>query len=220
MIEMSGITKNYCFGENHVVALRGVDLKISDGDFVAIIGASGSGKTTLMNIIGCLDKPTSGRYILDGEMVSALRRDRIAQLRSRKIGFVFQNFNLLNRLSALENVEMPLIFRGEDPSVRRRKAEQALETVGLSNRISHKPGELSGGQQQRVAIARAIVTAPSVILADEPTGNLDTVSGGEILHLLLTLNEGGATVVLITHDPRIAERGHRSICLSDGLITA
>ncbi len=220
MIEMKNITKNYQMGANSVVALRGINLKIGDGDFVSIVGASGSGKTTLMNIIGCLDTPTSGLYMLDGEVVTSLARDRLAELRSRKIGFVFQNFNLLSRLTALENVEMPLIFRGEAPAVRREKAAAALERVGLLNRMSHKPHELSGGQQQRVAIARAIVTEPSVILADEPTGNLDTVSGQEILKLLMSLNASGTTVVLITHDQQIASLSHGRVRLSDGLIVA
>jgi putative ABC transport system ATP-binding protein len=217
---MRGITKKYHFGANPVEALRGIDLKISEGDFAAIVGASGSGKTTLMNIIGCLDAPTAGRYLLDGDDVSSLGRDRLAELRSRKIGFVFQNFNLLNRLSALENVEMPLIFRGEDRALRREKAKAALDRVGLLHRLEHKPQELSGGQQQRVAIARAIVTDPAVILADEPTGNLDTASGQEIIDLLISLNALGTTVVLITHDPKTAARSCRSIRLSDGMIVA
>jgi putative ABC transport system ATP-binding protein len=217
---MRGITKKYHFGANPVEALRGIDLKISEGDFAAIVGASGSGKTTLMNIIGCLDAPTAGRYLLDGDDVSSLGRDRLAELRSRKIGFVFQNFNLLNRLSALENVEMPLIFRGEDRALRREKAKAALDRVGLLHRLEHKPQELSGGQQQRVAIARAIVTDPAVILADEPTGNLDTASGQEIIDLLISLNALGTTVVLITHDPKTAARSRRSIRLSDGMIVA
>jgi len=220
LIEMKNITKSYQMGTNSVEALRGIDLKIGDGDFVSIVGASGSGKTTLMNIIGCLDTPTSGIYMLDGEVVTSLARDRLAELRSRKIGFVFQNFNLLSRLTALENVEMPLIFRGEAPAVRREKAAEALERVGLLKRMSHKPHELSGGQQQRVAIARAIVTEPSVILADEPTGNLDTVSGQEILKLLMSLNASGTTVILITHDQQIASLSHGRVRLSDGLIVA
>lgn len=219
MISMSGVTKQYRSPAGRVDALRGIDLDIPRGDFVAIVGASGSGKTTLMNILGCLDAPSGGRYLLDGEDVSALGRSRLARLRSSKIGFVFQSFNLLARMTALENVEMPLIFRGEDPAVRRRKASEALECVGLSHRLVHKPQELSGGQQQRVAIARAIVTNPAVILADEPTGNLDAASGEEILALLLSLHAQGATVVLITHDPKTAARSRHSIRLTDGLIT-
>jgi len=220
LIEMKKITKYYQTGANPVEALKGIDLVIRDGDFISIVGASGSGKTTLMNIIGCLDTPTSGLYKLDGEVVTSLGRDRLAELRSRKIGFVFQNFNLLPRLTALENVEMPLIFRGEAPAVRREKAAAALERVGLADRLSHKPHELSGGQQQRVAIARAIVTEPSVILADEPTGNLDSASGHEVLKLLMSLNSNGTTVVLITHDQQIASLSRGRVRLSDGLIVA
>ncbi|MGI6577455.1 MAG: ABC transporter ATP-binding protein [Eubacteriales bacterium] len=218
MIQLKNIHKRYQMGENVVDALRGVSLDIARGDFMSIVGASGSGKTTLMNIIGCLDIPTSGHYILEDEDVSNFGRDRLALLRNTKIGFVFQNFNLLGRLTALENVEMPLIFRGEDKWVRREKAAIALERVGLESRMMHKPNQLSGGQQQRVAIARAIVGEPSVLLADEPTGNLDTASGQDILRLLTSLNNGGTTVVLITHDPRIAAFSRRSIVLSDGRI--
>lgn len=218
MIEMRKVTKNYSPGANRVEALRGVDLEIRDGEFVSIVGASGSGKTTLMNIIGCLDLPSGGQYFLDGEQVTLLGKDRLSELRSRKIGFVFQDFNLLRRLTALENVELPLVFRGEAPFRRREKALAALDSVGLLDRASHKPHELSGGQQQRVAIARAIVTRPSVILADEPTGNLDTATGEEILKLLLSLNSDGTTVVLVTHDERIASVGNRRIKLSDGLV--
>jgi putative ABC transport system ATP-binding protein len=218
LIEMRKVTKNYSPGANRVEALRGVDLEIRDGEFVSIVGASGSGKTTLMNIIGCLDLPSGGQYFLDGEQVTLLGKDRLSELRSRKIGFVFQDFNLLRRLTALENVELPLVFRGEAPFRRREKALAALDSVGLLDRASHKPHELSGGQQQRVAIARAIVTRPSVILADEPTGNLDTATGEEILKLLLSLNSDGTTVVLVTHDERIASVGNRRIKLSDGLV--
>jgi putative ABC transport system ATP-binding protein len=218
LIQLKNIHKRYQMGENVVDALRGVSLDIARGDFMSIVGASGSGKTTLMNIIGCLDIPTSGHYILEDEDVSNFGRDRLALLRNTKIGFVFQNFNLLGRLTALENVEMPLIFRGEDKWVRREKAAIALERVGLESRMMHKPNQLSGGQQQRVAIARAIVGEPSVLLADEPTGNLDTASGQDILRLLTSLNNGGTTVVLITHDPRIAAFSRRSIVLSDGRI--
>ena len=220
MIQLRNIHKRYQMGENAVDALRGVSLDIARGDFMSIVGASGSGKTTLMNIIGCLDIPTSGRYILEDEDVSKFGRDRLAELRNKKIGFIFQNFNLLGRLTALENVEMPLIFRGEEKAVRREKAALALKRVGLENRMDHNPNQLSGGQQQRVAIARAIVGEPSVLLADEPTGNLDTASGQEILRLLASLNDCGTTIVLITHDPNIAAFSRRSIMLSDGRIVS
>lgn len=218
MIRLENIHKSYEMGENTVEAIRGVNINISRGDFLSIVGASGSGKTTLMNIIGCLDTPTRGRYVLDGEDISHLTSNRLSMLRNQKIGFIFQSFNLLNRRTALENVEMPLIFRCEERSRRRKMAAAALERVGLSNRMSHRPSQLSGGQQQRVAIARAIVTNPAVILADEPTGNLDTTSGQDILQLLISLNSSGSTIVLITHDPKIASHSHRSIMLSDGCI--
>lgn len=218
LIRLENIHKIYKMGENSVKALRGVSLNILCGDFLSIVGASGSGKTTLMNIIGCLDIPTSGRYIFDGEDITRIPSKRLALLRNQKIGFIFQNFNLLRRRTALENVEMPLIFRGVDRSTRKRSAIAALERVGLSDRMTHKPSQLSGGQQQRVAIARAIVGNPAVILADEPTGNLDTASGQDILKLLISLNRNGSTIVLITHDPAIASYSNRRISLSDGCI--
>jgi putative ABC transport system ATP-binding protein len=218
VIEIDNITKLYSLGRGRVEALRGVDLKVKKGGFLAVSGSSGSGKTTLMNILGCLDTPTRGRYVLDNEDVSTLDAESLSKIRNEKIGFVFQNFNLLGRLSAVENVEMPLVFRGENNQIRRGKAVKALEEVGLSNRISHRPKELSGGQQQRVAIARAIVTDPSVVLADEPTGNLDRHSGEEILEILLDLNSRGTTIVLITHDPEVAKRASERIILSDGKI--
>ena len=218
MILLKNIHKSYEMGEKSVDALRGVSLNISSGDFLSIVGASGSGKTTLMNIIGCLDTPTDGRYVLDGEEISHLTNSRLSILRNQKIGFIFQSFNLLGRQTALENVEMPLIFRGEDKTTRRKMAAAALDRVGLSNRKNHRPSQLSGGQQQRVAIARAIVGNPAVMLADEPTGNLDTASGQDILQLLISLNSSGTTLVLITHDPTIASYSHRSILISDGCI--
>lgn len=218
MIELIDITKKYGIGANKIDALQGIDLSIPNGAFVSIVGASGSGKTTLMNIIGCLDTPTSGRYLLDGTEISALSREHLSKVRRQKIGFVFQSFNLLARLTALENVEMPLVFRGDSPRVRRAKAEEALAKVGLSHRLNHKPDQLSGGQQQRVAIARAIIGDPSVILADEPTGNLDTASGREILDLLSLLHRRGTTVLLITHDLSVAAMSPRTIRLTDGNI--
>lgn len=218
MIEVERLTKLYTLGRERVDALWGVDLSLERGGFMAVTGSSGSGKSTLMNILGCLDTPTSGSYKLDGEDVSKLEPNRLSQIRNTKIGFVFQSFNLLSRLTAVENVGMPLTFRGEGPAERRDKAVAALEAVGLSGRLSHKPGELSGGQQQRVAIARAIVTDPAIILADEPTGNLDKRSGEEILELLLELNSRGVTIILITHDQDVAARAKRCVVLSDGRV--
>ncbi len=218
MIELKGVSKKYGVGSGKINALRGIDLTIPQGDFLSIVGASGSGKTTLMNIIGCLDTPNSGTYRLDGEETSSLDRNSLARIRNRKIGFVFQHFNLLSRLTALENVEMPLMFRGIPAQVRRHAAEAAMDKVGLSHRLTHTPNELSGGQQQRVAIARAIVTEPSVILADEPTGNLDSTSGADILELLTLLNNRGTTVVLITHDVSVASRCSSAVRITDGQI--
>lgn len=205
-------------GNIEVNALCGVSIQIKEGECVAIMGPSGSGKSTLMNILGCLDLPTSGEYILDGENVSHLRDSDLASVRNRKVGFVFQSFNLLSRASALENVELPLIYSGITRG-RRERATLALENVGLGNRIHHKPSELSGGQQQRVAIARALINNPAILLADEPTGNLDSKSGKEIMELILNLNQKqGTTVVLVTHDPMIATRSQRIIRIQDGSI--
>jgi len=212
------ITKVYQMGEVRVNALSGVSVKIGRGEVVSIMGPSGSGKSTLMNIIGCLDRPTSGEYYLDGQVVSNMTDDQLASIRNKKVGFVFQNFNLLSRSTALINVELPLRYAGITEG-RREKAVQALESVGLGDRLNHRPTELSGGEQQRVAMARAIINNPSMILADEPTGNLDSKSGREIMDLLLNLNkEFGTTLIVVTHDAKIAKQTRRVIELYDGLV--
>ena len=217
MIELEDVTKVYRMGKVEVQALKGVSIRVAPGEFVAIMGASGSGKTTLMNIIGCLDLPTGGRYLLDGGDVRKLTDNQLAVIRNRKIGFVFQSFNLIPRSTALHNVEMPLIYAGVGGD-RRRRALAALEAVGLADRARHQPSELSGGQQQRVAIARALVTEPAILLADEPTGNLDTASSAEIMGLLAELNAQGRTIVLITHEEDIARFASRVVRLRDGLV--
>ncbi len=217
MIEIANITKVYQMGETEVRALDGVSLKIDDGEWAAITGPSGSGKSTLMAILGCLDSPTSGSYKLDGTDVAKMRDDQLAEVRNKKIGFVFQQFNLLARTSALENVELPLLYSSVNH--RRERAKAALEAVGLGDRIKHRPNELSGGQQQRVAIARALVTEPSILLADEPTGNLDSKTGAEIMKLFSELHsQRGITVIFVTHDPSIAANAHRVIHIRDGQI--
>jgi putative ABC transport system ATP-binding protein len=220
VIHADNLTKIYKMGLVEVHALNGLSLNISHGEIVAIMGPSGSGKSTLMNIIGCLDRPTSGEYILDGENVSRLTDDQLATIRNRKVGFVFQSFNLLNRATALANVELPLRYSNLAKG-RRERALHALESVGLSDRIDHRPNELSGGQQQRVAIARALVNDPAIILADEPTGNLDTKSGHEIMELLLSLNrEQGTTLLIVTHPADIASQTQRIIRIRDGVVEA
>jgi putative ABC transport system ATP-binding protein len=218
VIEVHKVSKVFDLGQIHVRALRNVSLRIDTGDLVAIMGSSGSGKSTLMNILGCLDIPTGGRYEIDGVDVSEMDEDDLADLRNRKIGFVFQSFNLVARTSALVNVELPLAYAGLRGAERRKRAERALHSVGMANRMHHQPSELSGGQQQRVAVARAIVTNPSLILADEPTGNLDSRSTEDVLGIFARLNEEGRTVVLITHEPDVAEQSKRVIRLSDGQV--
>jgi len=219
IIEIKDITKVYKMGDVEVHALRGVSLRVYPGEMLAIMGPSGSGKSTLMNIIGCLDQPTAGTYVLAGENISRLNDDQLAEIRGRRLGFVFQSFNLLSRTNAIENVELPLIYSGAKN--RRRRAEVALAAVGLSDRMHHRPNELSGGQQQRVAIARALVNNPNIIMADEPTGNLDSKAGAEVMAVFQRLNEEqGMTVVLVTHEPEIAEHTRRIIYLYDGLVAS
>ena len=218
LIEFQNIAKVYAMGDVEVHALRGVSLTIEQGDFAAIMGASGSGKSTLMNIIGLLDRPTGGAYLLEGEDVSRLSTERLAEVRNRTIGFVFQSFNLLSRTTALENVELPLLYAGAGGAERRRRAAASLERVGLGSRSDHHPNQMSGGQQQRVAIARALVTEPRVILADEPTGNLDSRTSVEVMQLFQELGRSGITVVLVTHEPDIAQYASRIIQMRDGRV--
>ena len=218
VVVASDLVKTYKMGEVEVNALCGASVKIERGEMVSIMGPSGSGKSTMMNIIGCLDRPTSGEYMLDGEVVATMTDDQLASVRNRKVGFVFQSFNLLSRQTALFNVELPLRYAGQVEN-RRERAAEALKAVGLEDRMKHRPTELSGGQQQRVAIARAIVNNPAIIMADEPTGNLDSKVGREIMNLLLALNkERGTTLIIVTHDPTIAERTQRIIKLRDGVV--
>ena len=218
VIRTEGIEKDYVLGAETVRAVRGVDLVIEYEEFVALMGPSGSGKSTFMNVLGCLDTPTSGRYWLNGRQVSELDEDELARIRNELIGFVFQTFNLLPRATALHNVELPLIYAGVGSKARRRRAEEKLALVGLADRMDHKPPELSGGQRQRVAVARALVNEPALLLADEPTGNLDSVTSTEIMQVLTELNRQGQTIVLVTHEHDIAEYAKRQVHLRDGLI--
>ena len=218
MIDLAGIGKIYRLGDNEFAALTNVDLHVDRNEFVALTGASGSGKSTMMNILGCLDTPSSGSYSLDGEAVAGLNEDELASVRNRKIGFIFQNFYLMPRVTALDNVAQPLIYRGLSPASRRERAREALSRVGLADRTHHKPNELSGGQRQRVAIARALVGRPELLLADEPTGNLDSNTAREIMSLLIALHAEGLTLIIVTHDPGIASHCHRVVRLHDGRI--
>jgi putative ABC transport system ATP-binding protein len=218
MIELKNIVKTYGRGTQQLTILKGTSLTVETGDFVAIVGPSGSGKSTLMNMIGLLDVPTSGSYTLDGVATEKMSDNQLASLRNRKIGFIFQQFNLLPRLTAIENVELPMIYAGYSKKQRRERAREMLELLGMGERWHHKPSELSGGQQQRVAIARALAVSPSLLLADEPTGALDSRTGNEVLELILQLNEQGNTIVLITHDPHIANNARRVVSLRDGEI--
>ncbi len=220
VIRMNGIRKIYDTGKVKVEALRGIDLEIAKGELVAIIGPSGSGKSTLMNLIGCLDTPSEGNYDLQGRRVAGLKKEDLAAIRNRHVGFVFQNFNLLPQISTYENVEMPLLFGGIPARRRRERVHEVLDRVGLADRMEHKPTELSGGQMQRVAIARALAMDPDILLADEPTGNLDTSSGRDIMTLFNELWEQGRTVLVITHDPALAKRASRQVEIQDGLITS
>ena len=218
VIDIENITKEYVMGEEIIRALRGVSLQIRRNEYLAIMGPSGSGKSTLMNMLGCLDTPTSGRYEFNGKDVSEMDGDELAAIRNREIGFVFQTFNLLPRSTSLRNVELPLVYAGIDPEEREERAAASLTAVGLGDRLSHKPNELSGGQRQRVAIARALVNQPSIILADEPTGNLDSKTGEEIMGLFDNLHRQGNTIILVTHEADIARHAHRAVHLRDGLI--
>lgn len=219
VVDANNLTKVFSMGDVEVHALRGLSIQIKRGEVISIMGPSGSGKSTLMNILGCLDRPTSGEYYLDGESIASLKDEKLAEIRNRKVGFVFQNFNLLPRSTALTNVELPLRYSPPNGRKRRKLAEEALAEVGLGNRVNHRPNELSGGQQQRVAITRALVNDPAIVMADEPTGNLDSKSGDEIMELLLKLNqERGTTLIIVTHDADIAEQTQRVIHIRDGMI--
>ena len=218
LIHIENMKKIYNPGENEVRALDGIDLDIEKGDLVAIVGHSGSGKSTLMNMLGCLDTPTSGKYVLDGQDVASMTDNQLADVRNKEIGFIFQGFNLISNLDAVGNVELPLVYRGVSKNERKQVAMEALKSVGLEDRMKHKPNEMSGGQQQRVAVARAVAAKPPIILADEPTGNLDTKSTQEIMEILKELHRSGRTVIIITHDEEIASQAHRVIRILDGRI--
>ena len=218
LIHIENMKKIYNPGENEVRALDGIDLDIEKGDLVAIVGHSGSGKSTLMNMLGCLDTPTSGKYVLDGQDVASMTDNQLADVRNKEIGFIFQGFNLISNLDAVGNVELPLVYRGVSKNERKQLAMEALKSVGLEDRMKHKPNEMSGGQQQRVAVARAVAARPPIILADEPTGNLDTKSTQEIMEILKELHRSGRTVIIITHDEEIASQAHRVIRILDGRI--
>jgi putative ABC transport system ATP-binding protein len=220
VIQVTGLVKDYSRGESLVQALRSVSLEVRQGEFVAVMGPSGSGKSTFMNLIGCLDRPTSGSYRLDGVEVTHLNTTQLANLRNHKLGFIFQGFFLLSRMSALDNVMLPMVYAGVPAAIRQQRAKVALEAVGLAARAHHRPNELSGGQQQRVAIARALVNAPSLILADEPTGNLDSRTSSEIMAILQRLNQAGATIVLVTHEPDIAGFCSRTVVFKDGVVVS
>jgi putative ABC transport system ATP-binding protein len=219
VIELRGITRDYQVGQEHVHALRHIDLTIAAGEYVSTMGPSGSGKSTLLNIIGCLDRPTAGSYLFEGREVARLDEQELSLIRRHRIGFIFQSFHLIPRLTAAGNVELPMIFAGYERRDRSQRIERALTAVGLWDRRQHRPEQLSGGERQRVAIARAIVMGPAVLLADEPTGNLDTISGGEVVGLLERMNAGGLTLIVVTHDPAIGRRARRSIRLVDGAIS-
>lgn len=218
MIDLKNITKTYDMGSVQVQVLKGITLHVDEGEFLSIVGPSGSGKSTLMNMIGCLDVPTTGEYYLDGREISTYNEKQLSKIRNQKIGFIFQKFNLLPKLTALENVELPLIYRGMNSRERKQLSMEALEKVGLNDRVNHKPTELSGGQQQRVAIARALAGNPPVLLADEPTGNLDSKSGNDVMKLIRQLSSEGKTIVLITHDSEIAREAQRNITIKDGML--